>query len=282
MRHRIDTTDTESGGAADAPLEWWGMNHHSPQAVGLVGWWPALPSRGSNLLRDFAQGAHAEQFGSPSWSATPELGLGMRISPSNYLAGSDVNLPVGDAPRTIVASLRVLALPTADLYFFGYGTIAAHEGFYAGLVNVSGNCFTLTDVGGALYTDGTASVGGVYRVVWSCYGGNAWAAWVNGLPQTLTATGMASALSTSLTGTAYLGGYLGGGTSVVTCELFDVRVYDHGLTETMVEHLELFPWDLHAPRPRRRLFVPPSVSSNLFRRTLFPRAGSRGTSWATC
>ena len=51
------------------------INEQSPQARGLVAWWPTLGSRSANTLRDFSgYGRHGTLTGDVSWTTNGEIG----------------------------------------------------------------------------------------------------------------------------------------------------------------------------------------------------------------
>lgn len=51
------------------------LNRASPQAEGLVGWWPTLGSRGANVWRDYSgYGLDGALVGTPDWLSNDQLG----------------------------------------------------------------------------------------------------------------------------------------------------------------------------------------------------------------
>lgn len=50
------------------------LNRNSPQADGLVGWWPSLASRGGSVLRDLVYGNNGAFTGDTNWQSNPEIG----------------------------------------------------------------------------------------------------------------------------------------------------------------------------------------------------------------
>ncbi len=50
------------------------LNRASPQARGLVAWWPPNGSRGTNVLRDYVGGNHGAFSGDVSWARNAKLG----------------------------------------------------------------------------------------------------------------------------------------------------------------------------------------------------------------
>lgn len=84
----------------DVPFE---LNTDSPQATGLVAWWPTLASRGSAVLEDRA--AHGYRMslvsGTVSWVADPLLGCPFQFDGATWLAPLN-NMPVPSLPVTLV------------------------------------------------------------------------------------------------------------------------------------------------------------------------------------
>ena len=74
----------------DVPI---GLNPESPQAKGLVGWWPTIASRGSRVLRDLSGHGFDGDFGagvrSPLWTSAD-------------IPGAILDLGNGDDPREVV------------------------------------------------------------------------------------------------------------------------------------------------------------------------------------
>lgn len=57
-----------------------GLNNQSPQAQGLVAWWPGLGSAGANVLRDFSgRGLHGtfKGPGEPAWAGDAQSGTSL-------------------------------------------------------------------------------------------------------------------------------------------------------------------------------------------------------------
>lgn len=261
------------------PVRWQGINRQSDQARGLISWWPFSPSAYADSVRAVAGGEQLDNAaGNPAWVTDNAEGRGRSLSSGNRLSSSDARLPVADQPRTVTATLRFRALPVSADWYFGYGAIVAHQGFYCGAWAPNGGGIVFTDIGGAMWGTGTTLAAGVvYRIAWSSYGGNVWAAWINGVPEPLTGSGMAGNLNTILNGTAQVGGSSPVFGDVANVDLFDLRVYDHGFTDAEAQRLcdPRTRYDLHR-KPVRFARKVGTATATRFRRTNFLRAGSRG------
>lgn len=72
-------------------------NRASPQATGLVTWWPTLASRGAGKLRDLGgRGLDGAFVGSPEWVSDPIIGCGLKLDGTNdriNCGAATLNLP---------------------------------------------------------------------------------------------------------------------------------------------------------------------------------------------
>lgn len=68
------------------------LNPRSPQAVGLLAWWPCLASRGTSLLREMVAARHASHNGGVLNSLAGELGWALDYEGVDDYASTDANL----------------------------------------------------------------------------------------------------------------------------------------------------------------------------------------------
>lgn len=120
------------------------LNARSPQALGLLGWWPGLGSRGANFLRDYSGNGNHLPFGattqSPTWAADGQRGAAPSFDGGDLM--QIAGLPVILQPVRITISL-----------WFRPGTGWAGSGQYAYLID------TNNDSGSAGYTIQTGDNG---------------------------------------------------------------------------------------------------------------------------
>ena len=68
------------------------LNTASPQAAGLVTWWPTIGSWGKAALKDFARGLDADNVGgSPAWVADGLVGAALDFTRADNDALSTTN-----------------------------------------------------------------------------------------------------------------------------------------------------------------------------------------------
>src|SRR5581483_10659744 len=60
----------------------------SPQARGLLGWWPQRDVAGGGVTRNGVTGAAAVFGAAPTWLADPDLGVAPRLTPSGTQAAA--------------------------------------------------------------------------------------------------------------------------------------------------------------------------------------------------
>ncbi len=143
-----------------------GLNTQSPQAQGLVAWWPGLGSAGANILRDFSgRGLHGVFPGgtaNPAWAGDAQFGQTLSFNGvNNYVdCGNAASLNITNALtigtwinptvsgnskyRTILAK-RIGTISNYQLYLYGEATNQGILNFYAtsnintGYIPVVGN-----------------------------------------------------------------------------------------------------------------------------------------------
>ena len=146
---------------ANPPNSQFTLNTMSPQARGLVAWWPTLGSFGAMALRDFSAYANAGILqGGLGWKIHQQLGqvLDFDGTGGDYVDISAARLPTGAAARTIVLWFVV---PTTDQRSaFSYGINAAGQRWtmHLGASTVS------VEVSFTEWGDDTLALSGVHQV----------------------------------------------------------------------------------------------------------------------
>lgn len=93
------------------------LNRDSPQAEGLLAWWPTLGSRGANVLRDFGGRGNHGAFkgpGEPAWVTDGEFGAVLNFDGSDdYITAT---IPIFDPTQgfSLTAWVRCNSLTGAD------------------------------------------------------------------------------------------------------------------------------------------------------------------------
>ena len=94
----------------ERPLWPFAANRDSPQAEGLVAWWPMLPAIDPAVVRDLASGIDGTIHSSPTWNAATELGWTLDFPGSSaYISGSSA-LSLTATPITICGWFSLAAL----------------------------------------------------------------------------------------------------------------------------------------------------------------------------
>lgn len=266
------------------PRDFHGPNLRSHQALGLVGWWPSIGSRAhrAQWLRDFAAGGATGDLsptGSPGPAFDAALGPGVAISPGNCLEGSDAGLPTGAAPRSVAQWVRIDGRSSTSIYTFQCGTLAVNQWLALGVYDFgTGPRWMVSNAAVAATSPAAAtSVGETCHVVFTWDGGTGWRLYVNG--SDVSATGWPGTPLDTQPGSVSLASYQPLGATI-----FDTRVYDRALSPAEVWRLfdPASRWELYATRRRPRQGLLSASAGFKFRRTTFPRAGSRGVTWVTC
>lgn len=109
------------------PVGYFTLNRESPQARGLVAWWPTLGSRGTNVLRDMA-GSTLGTFGAgatrPTWARDGVHGAVLSCDGGDAveMATPSAAIPIGDEAYSIAAWFNTTAMLRAGIIGWGnYG-----------------------------------------------------------------------------------------------------------------------------------------------------------------
>lgn len=139
----------------NGPVE---LNYNSPQAAGLVAWWPTLASRGMNKLRDMSgQGLDGTFNGGLTWAADAGMGAALTFDGSTgYVSVPDATVsPLATPYLTFAAWISIAS-------FAGFGAIANRRtatnlhGWSLQCDNTAGKLAFWVDVGGGNKSNSSA------------------------------------------------------------------------------------------------------------------------------
>lgn len=243
------------------PVGAFGVNHDSPQAAGLVAWWPALASRGGGeAWRDLVSGFDLPFVNGGSWISTGVGGIARKFTAASTQYALNTVVPVRAMPVTLAAWYR-----------FDPGAAANNElvqvtnsggGQYYSLragINAGGDTHTVVQRAiqsgiGAPQT--VASDGVLYE--WRL----AVAVFLSGSSRLLYVDGKLAATSTDACtpqsgefDRTYIGGSMTEGTGFrfpFDGEIGEVRIYNRALTADDVYHMfdPATRWDLYRTAQR--------------------------------
>jgi len=228
------------------------LNTHSPQARGLVAWWPTLASRGASTLRDLSgYGRHAVTAGAGwTWDTVPGIGPAPNFNNDDGRAAAaydyDIS-PAHDDRFTLSTWFRVDSV-VADTF---NAIITPNE--LIGRLEIDGwsNEIQLRywDSGWASRSLGgiTPTVGALYHAVFSA-GASSADFYLNGV---LVGTNNPVVSFYDLTGLYF--GTNAGGTDRGDITIGDTRLYNYALitAEVRALHDPATRWELYQPVVRR-------------------------------
>ena len=221
------------------------INRASPQAVGLVGWWPVLASRGSSVLYSLARPYNGTlQSTTLTWETDSQMG--MRL-----------NFPRADAAYISTA----FPAPTTGPFTLAGWIRTANAGSYRAILGCSANGgiewrlnpseqLELLQESVALVatSGGTVTTAAWAHVALTWASGGAYVFYVNGQAAgsgTNNVTYSAGTFDIGRHGTLSGEGYGG--------QIADLRVYERSLSDAEI-------WQMYAPQTRWDLYrVTPSV-----------------------
>jgi hypothetical protein len=99
------------------------LKRASPQARGLVAWWPTIANINGNRIFDRSRTYHAALTGNPTWGAAAVVGSTLNLDGSgDYADAGNVTLGMsGDAAHSITLWVNASAV-TADGMWLSYGS----------------------------------------------------------------------------------------------------------------------------------------------------------------
>lgn len=231
------------------------LNRTSPQARGLVLWWPLIRSKGGGA-RDHVAGRALSPSAVPmTFAPDAEMGAGLLGNGSTSSASaSDIGLPAGATERTIAVWARVTPPSAGNLYpMVAYGSTSAGQFFRIDQRNSLSGTGLSVSFSGHVVGYGSLFTGLVHLAAVIPPGATTTASavlYVNGVPYSATLGGSAQTLNTVLSGSLYIARddlprYSGD-------TIFDARVYNRALSAAEV-------WALYAPQTRWGLYGVPAA-----------------------
>lgn len=223
------------------------LNRSSPQAQGLIGWWPTLGSRGANVLRDMSgYGNDGSPVGTPTWIIDPVLGSGV-----HYNAHGEF-FQVPDAPQLSgwpQFSLAVWFKTLGGAVHAAPGIVGKRPNAYGvAYSNATGQVFAqVWGVGGATGWMVISNTHGSITHFAMTYNGSDCICYLNGVYQLTDSDASGDVLSTN--------GVLAiGDREVVTSgnqEVYDVRLADRVWSPAVIWQMAHDKrWDLYLPLRR--------------------------------
>lgn len=233
----------------DVPFE---LNTDSPQAEGLVAWYPTLGSRGANVLRDYAgrglDGAFPGGAANPSWVGDGRLGSALNFD-GDYVTIADCDSldlpgditiaawvrPVGGVISLLMAKTQPVHTTTANAnYAISIRDTLRVMAYFGDGVNYRYNYPAV-----AL----TANIWAHLAVVFS--GSDSIDIYFNGVEQTPAMVGTATSKLTNsyplIIGNLLTSGYAYPG------RLADIRIHNVALSPNVISQMYHKPWGLYRP-----------------------------------
>lgn len=231
------------------PQEPFGVNYSSPQARGLVGWWPFSPNNAFFELYDLIRGNNGQlPVGSPSptWTLDAEKGWVLSfgggddrvdVGSPTYQGDNGISWSFWFTAAAAPAQFDVIALQSSDTNW------ANGHGFYWNSSTVLRYFIQAFDTNRAEFTFSSVALNTWYHVVGTWDKANV-RIYVNG------AEGTADPYTGTLTEGNPMEFGQGRGTSFNhNGRLFDIRIYNRALSPGEVR-------DLYDPNTRYDLFIP--------------------------
>lgn len=246
------------------------VNRRSPQAVGLVGWWPVIGAPAGPLLDRSGYGRVGSLTASPSTVPNPDFGVGLDLNGTTQYAtlGTEVGYFLKTSPFSVSAWIRPDSVSGTRIVMANWAYLSV-AGWQA---DISGGKVSLgifnSAASGYRYAGGTTTLvaGAVYHVAYVYTGNNAASGiqtYINGRPETMS---VANNSDPGVLGNAptYLGrrNALGGGAGLdgyFDGLMGDSRLYNRALSAAEVFALwnPATRWGLYgvrAPRGRGAAF----------------------------
>lgn len=229
-----------------------GVNRRSPQAVGLVGWWPTVGQSTTGLVREYVSGAHGAGAGNTALRPDGTVGAAYAMDGTgDYIAVGAAAKPILDCPAGVTLSAWINIPTTAGGLRVIAGDANASATVYQYVLEVNNVAGRINAAwGGAIYggSSTTLSVNTWYHVAMVRSGTTgAWTVtyYVNG-----QSDGAVSGIATNPGTQQGFGiGCAGLFTLTVTFNglLSDVRVYNRALSPAEV-------YAMYAPQTRWQLY----------------------------
>lgn len=240
------------------------VNFDSPQAEGLVAWWPPLASAGAGMLRDLAgrglDGAF-KGIGEPAWVNNAERGMVLDFDGvDDYVNAGNNLITIGSINRTVSVWIKTNIGSPQDIISWGSNIGDGHE--WRNTVGGGNNrVATRVDAGYRTFSTTEIANGEWHHLVYI----------LEGISTTDLSAYMDSqllpVLDTSVRDIDTSIGNMSIGRRDAIAALYfngfidDVRIYNVAKTDAQVYQMYANPWELYRPRTRRSWVKSPVVAN---------------------
>lgn len=235
------------------------VNWDSPQALGLVAWWPMIGSQGGWPVIDRAFHRYPmTPFNTPTWQSDGEKGWSINFVEANSEYLETAGVPVLTPPFTFSCWFRRDAGNNRDALISLNTNAGAHysvlRAFFTRFLQFSVVDFSA----GAIAQTTTQYVNGVWNHCCGvAYSTSSRAVFLNG-----GGKGTNAVLKTPNAPTQTTIGDLGNGSEHTQGNLQDVRIYNRAFADTEVQLHATNPWEMYRPRiPRQLVYVAPAAAA---------------------
>lgn len=235
------------------------INRASPQAAGLVAWWPTMASRGAGVLQELVTGHNGTFNNTPTWGQDPEIGWGL-----NYVTGDSDSVRVNNAsilnpttPFTVTAWFRcdttVLSATNKNILLKGTSSWSAAGMQYQLVIPTYSTDLRLRISNGSAITDLNIAgpiVQGELHFGAGVFDGSNIHVYLGKQGKLLSNSTAWANTPTTSAGTFNIGE--GAGDNYWTGFIFDVRLYHRAVSASeLFQHFTpATRWELYAPRRR--------------------------------
>lgn len=214
------------------------LNRASPQAVGLVSWWPLLTTRGGPI-EDRAGVNTGTPSGAVGPIATEVMGVAL-----NFPGGGSDYVALANQDFTHITATAWIRNSTSNNGGFNH-IISRHPNWFLSHDGASGIRFNINGAAEAFCVTDYTLINNQWALIAATYDRQNIIGYLNGV-QTGSPTAYTTAIGAS--GTQRLGAYGGGGFNWVG-QMADVRLYNRALSAAEI-------WQLYAPQTRWELYQP--------------------------
>lgn len=233
----------------DIPFE---VNRASPQARGLVAWWPPIASRGTNVLRDLGGRGLNGVFKGPSepaWIGDAQFGMALSFDGSDdYIATTINNLPLTELTIGFWAISTCTIVGSSGRPFGYENSSSGAHGLAMYFPTLTNPTLIMRD-NGATYdaSFGSIVIGSWYHYVVAISSLVGTALYLSGTQTNLNA----NAKSYSSADVSFKIGAAGTGASIEAFKGFigELRIYNNALSPAAIWQMwdPASRWDLYAP-----------------------------------
>lgn len=234
------------------------LNRKSPQAKGLVGWWPPAGGYGLRTLRDYAGINNGTFVGAPTWHAIEELGPVVRYDgAADYTVLANATGVSGATTRTVACWVWLGDVNAPISTIFKYGLAAAGRAFGIHIGTLANGDIYVETSGGDWHTNGTViTTNRAYHIAVTYNGGAIEGAgsiklYLDGLPLSVVLSG----LETGVLDTGDTAPHIANDPNEAGREQLGfigaVTLHNRNLDAHEIYNLWANPWELYQPITRR-------------------------------